>query len=71
MLCISRNVGETFFVGDTEIKIVQVRGDQVRLGIDAPQNVEIRRSELPKGLRIRKTNTIPGHHFNGDEPLEH
>lgn len=47
MLILSRKVGETLYINDDiEIKIVEVSGDKVRLGIDAPKNVRVLRSEL-------------------------
>ncbi len=47
MLVLSRKPGETIRIGDDiEISIVEVRGDTVRLGINAPRNVTILRQEL-------------------------
>jgi len=47
MLILSRKVGETLFINDDiELKIVEVSGDKVKLGINAPKDVKILRSEL-------------------------
>lgn len=47
MLILSRKVGETLYINDDiEIKIVEVSGDKVRLGIEAPKDVKVLRSEL-------------------------
>ncbi len=47
MLILSRKVGETVYLNeDIEIKIVEVSGDKVRLGIEAPKDVKVLRSEL-------------------------
>ena len=68
MLVLSRYTDESVRIGeDVEVMVVEVRGDRVRLGIVAPKNVEILRSEL---LPRKTTNQVPRHHFNGDEPLE-
>jgi len=47
MLVLSRGTDQTICIGpDIEITIVETRGNQVRLGIRAPQHVKVRRSEL-------------------------
>jgi carbon storage regulator len=47
MLVLSRKPGEALRVGeDVEITIVEVKGEMVRLGIDAPRNVPVWRKEL-------------------------
>lgn len=47
MLVLSRKVGERIIIGQgIEISVVDVRGGRVRLGIEAPREVGIRRQEL-------------------------
>ncbi|GHV35350.1 hypothetical protein FACS1894187_07870 [Synergistales bacterium] len=47
MLVLSRRVNESIQIGDDiEVVIVDVRGDVVRLGINAPQKTQIWRKEL-------------------------
>jgi carbon storage regulator len=47
MLVLSRKVGEQVIVGDhISVTVVSVRGNQVRLGFRAPDDVAIRRAEL-------------------------
>ncbi len=47
MLVLSRKVGECIVIGDSIVlRVVGVRGEQVRLGIDAPRSVAIHRKEL-------------------------
>lgn len=47
MLILSRKVGERIVVGDNvEIEIVEIRGNKVRIGIDAPSIVSIHRKEI-------------------------
>ena len=47
MLVLSRKVGEVIRVGDdVEIKVVAVKGDRVRLGIEAPKDVPVHRQEV-------------------------
>lgn len=47
MLVLSRKTGESFSIGDTiKIKIVEIKGGQVRLGIEAPPEFRILREEI-------------------------
>jgi carbon storage regulator len=47
MLVLSRKDGEQILVGDNVIiKVLSIAGGRVRVGIEAPRNVPIRRSEL-------------------------
>lgn len=47
MLVLSRKKSEQIVIGDDiTVTVVEVRGDKVRLGIDAPRNVAIHRKEL-------------------------
>jgi carbon storage regulator len=47
MLVLSRKPGEALRIGeDVEITIVEVKGEMVRIGIDAPRNVPVWRKEL-------------------------
>ena len=52
MLALSRKKGESLFIGDDiEVVVVDVKGDQVRLGINAPRDLVILRSELVEAIR--------------------
>lgn len=47
MLILTRRAGESIQVGeDIEISVLEIRGNQVRLGINAPRDVLVLRSEL-------------------------
>jgi len=48
MLVLSRRATETLVIGDSEIivTVLEIRGDQVRLGIEAPREVSVVRGEL-------------------------
>ena len=53
MLVLSRQPGESVQLGDdVEITILEVRGSIVKIGIDAPQEVSIYRSELGQINRL-------------------
>ena len=47
MLVLSRKLGEVIVVGDdVRITVVELRGNRVRLGIDAPRTKDVKRLEL-------------------------
>ena len=47
MLILTRRVGETIRIGDDiSVTIVQVHGKQIKLGIAAPEDVEVHREEI-------------------------
>jgi carbon storage regulator len=47
MLVLTRKSGEKILIGsDIEITVLEVRGSQVRLGIEAPKEVSVLREEL-------------------------
>lgn len=55
MLVLSRKKDQAIMIGDNiEITIIEVQGDQVRIGINAPKNVSIYRKEL--FLEIKEEN---------------
>ncbi|MCK1995972.1 carbon storage regulator CsrA [Psychrobacillus psychrodurans] len=56
MLVLSRKINETIKIGDNiELRVLEVKGDSVRLGINAPKSLEILRGELI--LTVSETNT--------------
>jgi carbon storage regulator len=47
MLILARRIGESIMVGDqVEISVVDIKGDQVKLGIKAPSQVKVYRREV-------------------------
>lgn len=47
MLVLSRGKGESIVIGDdVTIAVVEIRGDKVRLGIEAPKEVSVHRREV-------------------------
>jgi carbon storage regulator len=47
MLILARRIGESIMIGDqVEISVVDIKGDQVKLGIKAPAQVKVYRSEV-------------------------
>lgn len=47
MLILTRKSGEGIRIGDTiQLKIIEIRGNQVRIGIDAPRDLSVHREEI-------------------------
>lgn len=56
MLVLSRKQGESVVIGnDILVTVLEVRGDQIRLGIDAPRSVSVHREEV--FLQVARENT--------------
>lgn len=55
MLVLSRKKGQSIMLGDNiELTIIEIQGDQVRIGINAPKSVQVYRKEL--FLEIQEEN---------------
>ena len=55
MLALSRRIGESIMIGnDIELTVIEIKGEQVRLGICAPKSVPIHRKEIY--LQIKQSN---------------
>jgi len=47
MLILSRRINEKIMIGDdVSVSIIEIRGDQVRIGVDAPKTVKVFRQEV-------------------------
>ena len=52
MLVLSRHRDESIIIGDNiVITVVDVRGDKVRLGIDAPKDIPVHRQEVHEAIQ--------------------
>lgn len=59
MLVLSREKLESVMIGDdVEVTIVDVRGDRVRLGIEAPKSVRVNRKEVWQAIRKERQAEI-------------
>lgn len=47
MLILTRRIGETVMIGDdVTVTVLRVKGNQVRLGVNAPKSVSVQREEI-------------------------
>ncbi len=69
MLALSRKINESIMIGnDIEITILEVKGDQVKIGINAPKAVPIYRKEIY--LQIQQSNKEAAESQVNDEVLK-
>lgn len=55
MLILTRSIGETLRVGDdVKIVVLEVKGNQVRIGVDAPKNISVHREEIYNKIQVEK-----------------
>lgn len=55
MLILTRRVGETLIVGDdVTITVLGVKGNQVRIGVNAPKDVSVHREEIYQRIQREK-----------------
>ena len=59
MLILTRRVGETVMIGeDITVTVLGVKGNQVRVGVNAPRNIAVHREEIFE--RIKREEAGPG-----------
>ena len=57
MLILTRRVGESLVIGDdVNVTVLGVRGNQVRLGVDAPKEVAVHREEIYQRIQNEGDN---------------
>ena len=61
MLILTRRVGETVMIGnDVTVTILGVKGNQVRVGINAPKNVAVHREEIYERIKRERQGDSQG-----------
>ncbi|WP_027400150.1 carbon storage regulator CsrA [Anaerovorax odorimutans] len=59
MLILTRKQGETFTIGDNiEITLLEIKGDKVKISIDAPKEIKILRKELEEAQKLNHESLL-------------
>lgn len=72
MLILTRRIGESLIIGNNVIMtVLGVKGNQVRIGVNAPKDVSVHREEIYERIQKEKSNSMSGsnntsHHNNKD-----
>ena len=75
MLILTRRVGESLMIGDEiNVTILGVKGNQVRIGVNAPRNVAVHREEIYQRIQKERSDeatnseavTVPQHPETSD-----
>jgi len=67
MLVLSRHRDEQIMIGsDVVITVVEIRGDKVRIGIEAPQHIQVNRAEVYHAIEKRNRELAAAKHISDE-----
>lgn len=71
MLVLARKKGEAIILNDNiEVVILGIEGDQVKLGINAPKNIEVHRKEVYLAIQEENISAVTNHSTEAIENLK-
>lgn len=68
MLILTRRVGETLMIGDeVSVTVLGVKGNQVRIGVNAPKEVAVHREEIFQRIQKEKIDKLAKYESEDDD----
>lgn len=68
MLILTRRINETLNIGDdVQVTVLGIKGNQVRIGINAPRDVPVHREEIYQRIKREERGGDADQNFEGDD----